>query len=834
MKGRIKYLFLIILVLAFFFPRPASADFFGIVDLITASLEGVEETASPVVWVLITIFLTYIVGIASAFSSALLLQYATQNPDWLSITSNDMVRSGWYFTSGLANIFIILILVFIAFAYILKIESFQAKKTLPKLIIVALLMNFSLVFVGIVVDIANFFYNTVLQGNMNLPLDIVVKIGGGAWGIILGLITTIGGLTICFMTPLASTICQAGVVFGLIAVTFLPSILTFLLQAFLFFLISGIFFTYAFLFGARVFIIELLAILAPIAFLCSVLPQTKKYWDEWLQHLVQWSSFGIILFLFLTIGLKAANFITPPPMGGGLLMPPIFSWIFLPQYIIYYFFLFVYLVVALWLSRKFMPTLASLLIEQGKALGGMLWARGIKPLAGATWRQALLSAAGQEAREKEAERRMEAGEKLGLRERMGLTVGKGIATPARWVSRLTKVTPELAASREIEAREKELEEKFGKDTKSAVAIHTIAGKLVAPPEEKAALALYLQKMYGADEKGLGRLSPEQFKEALLITAASTPHKVEDLVKHRQELIGGEDKEMSEAIRRSMFSKGFGADEEGEFKDKDLRLMADLGVKIDGQEVGELITTPEGQEKVMKKVLHKKATDALKTKDIETLTRETRDNEEFQEAAARWKEWSFIRELGETHPGMLDRMQDKAEKIAPTVKESLIELAKTNPSFVRAPYTAAGRLLMREWEGIGEGRAKTLITEARKKVPPTAAPPELFELSPEEIEARKGEFAKPEYSSALAGRIGESQKRIEEINIESGALGRKRSELRLKGVKLSSEELTELSNVSARIDALDRERQSLNTQRENLERKRRIIIEEVKKFKKKRG
>jgi hypothetical protein len=377
-QNKLNKLLIALLILALIFPRPARADFFGIVDLIETALEGVEETAGPIAnKAIITVFFSYLLGFVSAFTSALLLQYATQNPQWLSITENDMVRSGWYFASGIANISIILILIAIAFAYILKIETFQAKKALPKLIIVALLINFSLLFVGILVDISNIFFQAILKDNKDLPIQILIATVGGAFGMLRNLALTIVGLTVCFMTPLASVLCQAGVPFAIASLVFFPNFAEYFFHIFGLFLISSMFFVYAFLFGARVFVVELLAILSPIAFLCYILPQTKKFWDEWLKHLTDWLLLGIILFFFLVIGLKAAKFIMPP--GGAMLIPG-FSWFVFSDFFRYYFFLFVYLVIALWLSKRFTPEIGKVLIEQGKAFGGFFWERGVKPL----------------------------------------------------------------------------------------------------------------------------------------------------------------------------------------------------------------------------------------------------------------------------------------------------------------------------------------------------------------------------------------------------------------------------------------------------------------------
>ena len=97
-----------------------------------AAFEGVEEFTAPIAWLFISLGLSYIVGLGTLFISSTLLQLIIQHPEWLSITNNAVVRIGWSFTAGLTNMFFILIFVFISLAIILKIETIQAKKILPK------------------------------------------------------------------------------------------------------------------------------------------------------------------------------------------------------------------------------------------------------------------------------------------------------------------------------------------------------------------------------------------------------------------------------------------------------------------------------------------------------------------------------------------------------------------------------------------------------------------------------------------------------------------------------------------------------------------------------
>jgi hypothetical protein len=383
MENKMKYLLVMIVILALIFPKLASADTPGM-DIFDTMLEGIEEIAGPIAKFLITIFFTYVFGLIALYTSAYLLQFVTEHPEWLSVSQNAMVKSGWYFCAGIANMFLILVLVIIALAYILKIETFAQRKILTNLILVALLINFSLVFIGGLVDIANIFYNTILGNNRNLPFQIIEKLGIAGWEAVLLLITVLIALAVAFIVPYGAPMAQFSIVMMVIAPAFLPIIVHMLFQIFLFYAFAGIFFTLAFLFAARVFIVQIFAMIAPLAFLCLALPQTKKYWTQWLNHILEWTFFGIITFFFMVVGLRAANWLMPtatslPPLpttGGA---STLFGGTF-PRYLVFYFFIFVYLCIILWISKKTTPQIANTVIEQGKALGGMVMSQGIRPL----------------------------------------------------------------------------------------------------------------------------------------------------------------------------------------------------------------------------------------------------------------------------------------------------------------------------------------------------------------------------------------------------------------------------------------------------------------------
>ncbi|GAH84046.1 unnamed protein product, partial [marine sediment metagenome] len=79
----------------------------------------------------------------------------------------DIVKAGWEVTRDFSNMFFILFLVIIAFATILRFEKYGIKQLLPKIILIALLINFSLVICSVIIDFsnvaANFFIKDINQ-----------------------------------------------------------------------------------------------------------------------------------------------------------------------------------------------------------------------------------------------------------------------------------------------------------------------------------------------------------------------------------------------------------------------------------------------------------------------------------------------------------------------------------------------------------------------------------------------------------------------------------------------------------------------------------------------
>ena len=698
-KTKKIFLFFLITFLGLFINlKPAYADVLGIADtlwgLLESQLDALDFGEGIVLQFAFFLILLLVESQAFLYLSATLLEWAINFPINLH---NNLVLAGWNFTTGLTNLFFILIFVAIAIAYILRIETFQAKKALPRLIIVALLINFSLVFIGAMVDIVQITTKSIISSlGSDLPSLAIAPLTSNIQNLIIGYLAVIGTYIIASLIPFANVATMFALIVSFVAEAFLGTFSTTILLIVLGFAMGLIFFTYFIVFLMRVGIIWVLAILSPLAFACYILPGTQKYWRQWLDLLIEWLTFGIVILLLAGLGLKLFAESSVVPGTGPISIGTIGIF---PTFTYNYLFLLIYLGVVFYFSKKYTPELAQVLISQAEGL-----TKRAAPMANRARKGFERWLVEQEKKRAKFEEKRKKGEPLTTRERvgaLGVRAGEIIARPARWGYRYVgRVTPERLVAKETERMEKEIEDRFGKDYKSAAKIYPALSRT-----GKIALVHYLQKTKGA--AALKELKEDQLKKALIMTTEDTPHLVEDIVKHRPELI--KDEEVGEIIQRTMVSKGR--------EDKDVQKLIELGYT---------------EAEAIRKAALKKAVDALKTNDIENLALETIKDEEFQEMVVRFKPTSFIRRIGEEKGSeYVEMLREKAkelgaEKIAKT-NLTLLRQSVTNPGF-RAVFPAIeGAKTMEEIEKLAEEirkERKKLAEEVRKEkgeAPPSPPP-----------------------------------------------------------------------------------------------------------------
>lgn len=286
----------------------------SLLDPAMAALEGLSEATGPTFALYFSSFIFYVLALAALFITTSLLQWAIDiTPTALTLGGVDggpsPVEMGWVFSVGIVNMLLILAFLAIAFSVILGIERVQLKKVLPKLILVALLTNFTLLFVGMAIDVSNILFNAVATqfngegGNIIFnAVEPLFAIGQDTFGTTIALLAA---RAVGLVVPYLNVAIQVGWIIAL-PLEIIPSSLNFLFFGLSMSIMSFLCLLFFFVFIARIFVIQILAIFAPLAFFCIIFDDTKKWFNEWLKHFVQWLFVGVIFIILLYFGLAMA------------------------------------------------------------------------------------------------------------------------------------------------------------------------------------------------------------------------------------------------------------------------------------------------------------------------------------------------------------------------------------------------------------------------------------------------------------------------------------------------------------------------------------------------
>lgn len=200
------------------------------------------------------------------------------------------VVKGWEILRDLVNMFFILVLLIVAFATVLNIPKYSVKDILPRLVIVALLINFSLPLVYVVVDAAQIvmygIYNAMVGG---LSGDCAAA----SIGVCFSDISKVAELLIDTSPP--SAVADAAGAWKTVMN---------LIMAVIFLLV----FTVVVVAGALLLIIRIVgiwvaAIFSPLAFFSRILPGTSFFYNTWMKKFLQYTFFGPLYVFFLWISL---------------------------------------------------------------------------------------------------------------------------------------------------------------------------------------------------------------------------------------------------------------------------------------------------------------------------------------------------------------------------------------------------------------------------------------------------------------------------------------------------------------------------------------------------
>lgn len=208
---------------------------------------------------------------------------------------NGGVRGAWETFRNFANIAFIILFLVVIFSQLtgVGIDNYGIKKILPKLIVVAILINLSYVLCIVMVDLSNILGNALrgLFDGLGAGLEPSLSISGSDVNMDTETLTS---TVITGVAILGALVTMGGMIWKN------PAIVLSLLVAALGVAVS-IFFLFVLLAIREAAIVVLVAI-APLAVVCYALPNTKKLFDKW------WKFFEGLLLVYPICGLL---------VGGG-------------------------------------------------------------------------------------------------------------------------------------------------------------------------------------------------------------------------------------------------------------------------------------------------------------------------------------------------------------------------------------------------------------------------------------------------------------------------------------------------------------------------------------
>src|SRR3989338_5614254 len=242
-----------------------------------------------------SLFIGYLIGyVAGSFMTLavgfiqILINLGSQ------IMASPLVTEGFKISLNIANLGFVLAIIVIAYTTIFRVAGYDTKALLQKLIIAALLINFSFAIAGVVIDFnnvfGNFFISAVSGGNIstfgtNLANSLSVQRLTGITPGTAGVGWEILKATASYFATFASVAATA--IFSVVIVI--------------------VFFALAFMLLIRYLIITFLLIVMPIAWLSWVFPKMGHIWSEWWGTFFKWNFFFPAVSFFLYLGILTSQ-----------------------------------------------------------------------------------------------------------------------------------------------------------------------------------------------------------------------------------------------------------------------------------------------------------------------------------------------------------------------------------------------------------------------------------------------------------------------------------------------------------------------------------------------
>ncbi len=215
----------------------------------------------------------------------LIIGIFTQAIEYRGFLTEEPVLIGWTIIRDLCNMGFVVILLIIAIASILQIESYGYRNRLFKILIMAVLINFSKMFTGILIDASQYVMLEFAVG--------INSIGGGNFTDILRLNTF---LSINFSEEIGNIEENKNVdlldLFVTVLLALVLALVTLVVMTALTLVVI-----------IRIVALWILIILSPVAYLLAFSPVGSKYSSQWWQKFSQWAVTGPVMLFFVWLSL---------------------------------------------------------------------------------------------------------------------------------------------------------------------------------------------------------------------------------------------------------------------------------------------------------------------------------------------------------------------------------------------------------------------------------------------------------------------------------------------------------------------------------------------------
>lgn len=206
------------------------------------------------------------------------------------------VQIGWRFVRNICNMFFVLILLAIGFATIFRVEGYGAKRLLVKLIIAAILVNFSFLISGLIIDASQVLMNGLIT-NLNLKTYSSSVIKAAGIGYMFSSHTTASGQgsnRLKDYTAIIGDNADNTTLLLVIVADLIKSCVLLGVAAFAFLVIFCIL-------VIRIVALWILIILSPFAYTFAILPKTQSLANQWWERFLKYCFIGPIMVFFLSL-----------------------------------------------------------------------------------------------------------------------------------------------------------------------------------------------------------------------------------------------------------------------------------------------------------------------------------------------------------------------------------------------------------------------------------------------------------------------------------------------------------------------------------------------------